>query len=137
MVVTETGVGESVHREGVSSLPVWNEKEWLIPLAVDEFFIDGDIDKAVRVAFNAKTQRYGTCNTMETLLVHQAIAGRVLPELATLYQAEGVELRGCDRTRTILAGISAAEEQDWDEEYLAREVAHCIGLDAICGVPSL
>ncbi len=79
----------------------------------------GDVEKAVKVAFNAKTQRYGTCNTMETLLVADAIADKVLPELNKLYQKEGVELRGCDKTRAILKDINAATEEDWDEEYLA------------------
>ncbi len=78
-----------------------------------------DLDKAIRVAFNAKTQRYGTCNTMETLLVAKGIAALVLPPLAELYREEGVELRGCEATRAILADINAATEADWDEEYLA------------------
>ena len=78
-----------------------------------------DPDKAVRVAFNAKTQRYGTCNTMETLLVARAIASQVLPTLAQQYLDEGVELRGCDATRALLPDINAATDADWDEEYLA------------------
>ena len=82
-----------------------------------------DLDKAIRVAFNAKTQRYGTCNTMETLLVAQGIAATVLPPLAAQYQAVGVELRGCERTRAILPAINAATEADWDEEYLAPILA--------------
>lgn len=84
-------------------------------------YIDGsaDIDKSVKVAFNAKTQRYGTCNTMETLLVDEAIAGRVLPLLADLYIKEGVELRGCEKTRKLIKDAVAATEADWDTEYLA------------------
>lgn len=82
-----------------------------------------DLDKAVRVAVNAKTQRYGTCNTMETLLVHRDIAARVLPLLAVDYLAAGVELRGCEATRKIVAGITSATEADWDEEYLAPILA--------------
>lgn len=78
-----------------------------------------DIDKAIRVAFNAKTQRYGTCNTMETLLVSQAVADKVLPELGRQYQEKGVELRGCEITQSLIPGIRAATEADWDEEYLA------------------
>ena len=78
-----------------------------------------DVEKAVKVAFNAKTQRYGTCNTMETLLVAASMADKVLPELNKLYQKEGVELRGCDKTRAILKDINAATDEDWDEEYLA------------------
>jgi len=82
-----------------------------------------DVDKAVRVAVNAKTQRYGTCNTMETLLVNRDIATRVLPRLAADYHAAGVELRGCEATRRIVAGITAATETDWEEEYLAPILA--------------
>ncbi|MGB5179081.1 MAG: glutamate-5-semialdehyde dehydrogenase, partial [Gammaproteobacteria bacterium] len=82
-----------------------------------------NLDKAVRVAVNAKTQRYGTCNTMETLLVSRDIAERVLPRLAAEYHAAGVELRGCEATRKILAGITAATEADWEEEYLAPILA--------------
>ncbi len=78
-----------------------------------------DEEKAIRVAFNAKTQRYGTCNTMETLLVNSQVAATVLPPLAKRYAQEGVELRGCEATRAILSGIEAASEADWDEEYLA------------------
>ena len=82
-----------------------------------------DLDKAVRVAYNAKTQRYGTCNTMETLLVAAGIADRVLPPLGKMYRDAGVELRGCERTRAILSGIETATEADWDEEYLAPILA--------------
>ena len=82
-----------------------------------------DIDKAIRVAVNAKTQRYGTCNTMETLLVAENIAEQVLPPLAAHYHEAGVELRGCEATRRILNGIAAATEADWDEEYLAPILA--------------
>jgi glutamate-5-semialdehyde dehydrogenase len=78
-----------------------------------------DLDKAVAVAFNAKTQRYGTCNTMETLLVAEGVAAKVLPRLGKMYQEKGVELRGCPRTRELLAGIKAATEEDWMTEYLA------------------
>jgi glutamate-5-semialdehyde dehydrogenase len=78
-----------------------------------------DLDKAMRVAFNAKTQRYGTCNTMETLLVAEGVAERVLPELGRMYQEKGVELRGCETTRRLLPFAKAAVEADWDEEYLA------------------
>ena len=78
-----------------------------------------DIDKALRIAFNAKTQRYGTCNTMETLLVAQGIAAQVLPQLGDMYFKKGVELRGCPQTRALLSGIKAANPEDWDTEYLA------------------
>jgi glutamate-5-semialdehyde dehydrogenase len=78
-----------------------------------------DLDKAVRIADNAKTQRLGTCNTMETLLVHAALAPAVLPLLARVYADKGIELRGCERTRALLPDIVAATEDDWRTEYLA------------------
>jgi len=78
-----------------------------------------DTDKAIRVAFNAKTHRYGVCNAMETLLVAEGIAESVLPELGGMYREKGVELRGCETTRRLLEGVSPASEEDWDTEYLA------------------
>ncbi|HKJ76841.1 MAG TPA: glutamate-5-semialdehyde dehydrogenase [Gammaproteobacteria bacterium] len=78
-----------------------------------------DCDKAIAVAFNAKTQRYGTCNTMETLLVAKDVAQAVLPELGRRFGEAGVELRGCEATRKVLPDAKAATEEDWDTEYLA------------------
>ena len=88
-------------------------------------YIDGeaDIEKAIAVAVNAKTQRYGTCNTMETLLVDAPIAPRVLPELGRIYSGHGVEMRGCPRTRELLAQARPATPEDWDTEYLAPILA--------------
>ncbi|MGE8500261.1 MAG: glutamate-5-semialdehyde dehydrogenase [Pseudomonas sp.] len=85
-------------------------------------FIDvaADLDKAIRIADNAKTQRYAPCNTMETLLVHAAIAERVLPPLAAIYWEKSVELRGCPRTRALLGDrVLEATEEDWRTEYTA------------------
>jgi glutamate-5-semialdehyde dehydrogenase len=84
---------------------------------------EADIDKALRIAFNAKTHRYGTCNTMETLLVAQGIAAQVLPALGDAYARAGVELRGCERTRALLPDITQAVELDWITEYLAPILA--------------
>ena len=80
---------------------------------------DADVDMAVNIAMNAKTSRYGTCNTIETLLVHQDIAATVLPRLQAAYAEKEVELRGCERTLAVLNGIVAATEEDWFTEYLA------------------
>ena len=89
-------------------------------------YIDGaaNMEKAIAIADNAKTQRYGTCNTMETLLVAESLAPDVLPQLGHIYRSKGVELRGCPRTRAILAaagvaGVIEANEADWRTEYLA------------------
>jgi glutamate-5-semialdehyde dehydrogenase len=84
---------------------------------------EADLDKAIAVAVNAKCQRLGTCNTMETLLVDVEIAGQLLPQLGTIYAGHGIELRGCERTRRILPGIKAATPEDWDTEYLAAILA--------------
>lgn len=78
-----------------------------------------DIDKAVKIAYNAKTQRYGTCNTMECLLVAESIAEPVLKKLAPLYEDAGVEIRGCDKSRKILPNIKQASDEDYHTEYLA------------------
>ncbi len=104
-------------------------------------YIDGaaDLDKAIQIADNAKTQRYGTCNTMETLLVADAVAARALAPLGRIYTDKGVELRGCERTRALLAaaGIRCGEatEEDWRTEYLAPILAVRIvrGLDEAIG----
>jgi glutamate-5-semialdehyde dehydrogenase len=95
-----------------------------------------DLDRAIRICDNAKTQRYSPCNTMETLLVDRGIAPRLLPPLCAIYAAKGVELRGCDATREILstAGLSCvpATETDWATEYLAPILSIRVvdGLDA-------
>lgn len=80
---------------------------------------DADFEKAIAVSINSKTQRYGTCNTMETLLIDAPVADKILPQLANLYREKGVELRGCAKTCQILADINAASEEDWSTEYLA------------------
>ena len=78
-----------------------------------------DLTKAIRIADNAKTSRYGTCNTMETLLVAESVAREVLPPLCKIYFDKGVELRGCAASRAIVAGMKEATEEDWHTEYLA------------------
>lgn len=82
-----------------------------------------DVDKAIKVAVNAKTQRYGTCNTMETLLVAEAVAAQLLPRLAEAFAPHKLELRACEKSRALLPGSIAATEQDWYEEYLAPVLA--------------
>ena len=82
-----------------------------------------NLDQAMRIADNAKTQRYGTCNTMETLLVHADIATSVLPPLADIYERKGVELRGCARSRAIVSSMKTATEDDWYAEYMAPILA--------------
>ncbi len=88
-------------------------------------YIDGraDPDKAFRIALNAKTQRYGTCNTLETLLVDADGAAQVLPDICSAYLECGVELRGCSRARVFVPKMKEATEEDWETEYLAPIVS--------------
>jgi glutamate-5-semialdehyde dehydrogenase len=88
-------------------------------------FVDAsaDAEQAVRIADNAKTQRYSTCNTLETLLVHADAAASVLPRLAAIYAEKGVEMRGDERARALCPQMQAATEDDWYAEYLAPIVA--------------
>ena len=116
VIVPRGGKGLIERISAEAKVPVIKHLHGVCHTYIDD---QADIDKAIKVAFNAKTQRYGTCNTMETLLVAKGIAGQVLPALAEKYRAAGVELRGCAATRSILADISAAGAADWDEEYLA------------------
>lgn len=108
------GLIERISQE--SRIPVIKHLDGICHTYIDD---QADLDKAITIAYNAKTQRYGTCNTMETLLVATGIAARVLPPLAAKYQTVGVELRGCPVTQSILPGIKSATEEDWDTEYLA------------------
>jgi glutamate-5-semialdehyde dehydrogenase len=80
---------------------------------------DADSQKAIQIAFNGKTRRYGVCNATETLLVHKDLAANVLEQLIDLYVEKGVELRGCEKTQQRSNKVIAATEEDWSEEYLA------------------
>lgn len=84
---------------------------------------EADMEKAHNIALNSKTHRYGVCNAMETLLVHEKVAEKVLPRLAAAYGDLNVELRGCALTKALLPDIKDAEESDWQAEYLAPILA--------------
>ena len=112
------GLIERVSRE--SLIPVIKHLDGVCHVYIDAA---ADAEKALAVALNAKTQRYGTCNTMETLLVHRDQAAAMLPRLERAYAEHGVELRGCAQTRAVLPGIHPATESDWTEEYLAPVLA--------------
>jgi glutamate-5-semialdehyde dehydrogenase len=109
---------ERISRE--AKVPVIKHLDGVCHVYVDAA---ADLDKAVRIADNAKTQRYAPCNTMETLLVHAGVAARVLPPLAAIYAAKGVELRGCERASAIVPAMRPATEDDWYTEYLAPILA--------------
>ncbi|HHK2838492.1 TPA: glutamate-5-semialdehyde dehydrogenase [Pseudomonas aeruginosa] len=113
-----------------AKVPVIKHLDGICHVYID---VAADLDKAIRVADNAKTQRYAPCNTMETLLVHAGIAERALPPLATIYREKGVELRGDAATRALLgADVLEATEEDWRTEYNAPILSIRIvdGLDA-------
>ena len=101
-------------------VPVLKHLDGVCHVYVDEF---ANVEQAVIIADNAKTQRYSPCNTMETLLVHAKIADRVLPPLAVIYTAKNVEMRGDERARALVPAMKAATEDDWYAEYLAPIIA--------------
>ncbi len=103
-----------------SRIPMIKHLDGVCHVYIDD---QADIEKAISIADNAKTQRLGTCNTMETLLVARGIADRVLPRLAKIYQDKGIELRGDESTRKLVPGIKGATEEDWYTEYLAPILA--------------
>jgi glutamate-5-semialdehyde dehydrogenase len=98
-----------------SVIPVIRHDEGICHTYIDEF---ANIEMGVSIAYNAKVQRPGVCNAMETLLVHEKIAAKILPILKEKYDKAGVKLRGCDRTCSLLPGIDKATEEDWTTEYL-------------------
>ncbi len=116
IVVPRGGKGliERVMQE--SRIPMIKHLDGVCHVYIDD---QADLDKAVRIADNAKTQRLGTCNTMETLLVARGIADKVLPTLAKIYRDKGVELRGDEAARKLVPDMKPATEQDWFTEYLA------------------
>jgi glutamate-5-semialdehyde dehydrogenase len=103
-----------------STIPVIKHLHGVCHVYIDD---KADLDKAIRIAVNAKTHRYGVCNAMETLLVAEHIAAKVLPELAKNYLDLGVELRGCLKTCSLIPKCSRASEEDWHAEYLAPILA--------------
>jgi len=105
-----------------ASVPVIKHLDGICHVYIDK---EADLTKAHNIALNAKTHRYGVCNAMETLLVHQDVAELVLPNLAKAYVDLHVELRGCERTQAILSDIDVtrATTEDWDTEYLAAILA--------------
>jgi glutamate-5-semialdehyde dehydrogenase len=116
VIVPRGGKGLIERISNEARIPVIKHLDGVCHVYIDDH---ADLDKALRVADNAKTQRYGTCNTMETLLVHEAIAEKVLPPLCKIYFDKGVELRGDIASRAIIPQMKGATEQDWGTEYLA------------------
>jgi glutamate-5-semialdehyde dehydrogenase len=99
-----------------ATIPVIKHLDGICHVYIDN---TADRDKAIAIAMNAKTHRYGVCNAMETLLIAETIAPKILPELAAQYRAKGVELRGCPKTCSLIPDCIRATETDWNTEYLA------------------
>ncbi|MEA1048349.1 glutamate-5-semialdehyde dehydrogenase [Lamprobacter modestohalophilus] len=108
------GLIERISRD--ARVPVIKHLDGICHVYIDD---KADADKAVAIAVNAKTQRYGTCNTMETLLVAEPVARPLLSRIGAALVAKGVEIRGCEKTREILADARPATDADWGTEYLA------------------
>lgn len=111
-----------------ATIPVIKHLDGICHVFIDD---EAEVNKAIAIAMNAKTQRYGVCNAMETLLVAEGIAGKVLPPLAGQLLAKGVELRGCPKTCSLVPSSARASQEDWTTEYLAPILAIKIvnGLD--------
>ena len=129
VIVPRGGKGLIERISNEARIPVIKHLDGICHVYIDD---DADIAKALRIADNAKTHRYGTCNTMETLLLAQSVAARVLPQLAQIYLDKGVELRGCDASRALVPAMKPATEEDWRTEYLAPILSVRVvdGLDA-------
>ncbi|RYE66138.1 MAG: glutamate-5-semialdehyde dehydrogenase, partial [Oxalobacteraceae bacterium] len=123
VIVPRGGKGLIARLMAEATVPMIKHLDGICHVYIDD---KADIDKALAIAFNAKCHRYGTCNTMETLLVARDIAPTVLPRLAELYATKSVELRADPEAFAILAGyphLVAATEEDWSTEYLAPILA--------------
>ena len=112
-----------------SRIPMIKHLDGICHVYIDD---KADLAKAIRIADNAKTQRLGTCNTMETLLIARGIADKVLPQLAAVYKSKGIELRGDDAARKLVPDMQPATEEDWRTEYLDAILSIRVvdGLDA-------
>ncbi len=108
------GLIERISKE--ATMPVIKHLDGICHVYIDD---QADPEKAINIAFNAKTHRYGVCNAMETLLIAESVASKVLLQLAPMYIDKGVELRGCAATMAIVPDIVEATEEDWQTEYLA------------------
>lgn len=120
VIVPRGGKGLIARVSAEAKVPVIKHLDGVCHVYIDE---SADLEMAQSIAINAKTQRYGTCNTMETLLVADAVAGDILPALAEAYAAAGVEIRGCEKARAFMPAALPASEDDWHAEYLAPILA--------------
>ena len=120
VIVPRGGKGLIERISADARVPVIKHLDGICHVYIDP---QADQDKAITIAINAKTHRYGTCNTMETLLVHKDSAEAVLPTLERTFKEKEVELRGCEKTCALLPSVTPATEEDWHTEYLAPILA--------------
>ena len=131
VIVPRGGKGLIERVSAESRIPVIKHLDGICHVYIDD---QADAAKAIAVAVNAKTHRYGVCNAMETLLVAEAIAADILPALAAEYAAKGVELRGCERTCALLPQAIPATAEDWSTEYLAPILAIRVVPDMVAAI---
>jgi len=115
VIIPRGGKGLIERVSNDSLIPVIKHLDGICHAYIDD---DADTGKAIKITFNSKSQRYGTCNTLETLLIAKSRGEEILPLLKTIFDKEGVELRGCQKTQTFIECKTATEE-DWNTEYLA------------------
>ena len=115
LIIPRGGKGLIETVVSLARMPVIKHYDGICHLFVDQA---AKLDMAVKLTVDAKTQKCGVCNALETLLVHEAVAAEFLPMVATALRAKNVELRGCEKTRAILSDCIPATEEDWDTEYL-------------------
>lgn len=120
VIVPRGGKGLIERVSAEAKVPVIKHLDGICHVYVDD---EADTQKALDIAFNSKCHRYGVCNAMETLLVHEKVAATFLPAIKKRYDEKQVELRGCVNTQKVLAGIAAATNEDWSTEYLAPVLA--------------
>lgn len=129
VIVPRGGKGLIERISADAKVPVIKHLDGNCHLYIDE---TAELDKSIAVAVNAKTSRYGTCCTLESMLVAEAVAAEFLPKVSREYLSHGVEMRGCERTRELVPEAVAASEEDWGTEYLAPIISIKVvsGLDA-------
>ena len=115
LIIPRGGKGLIETVVSLARMPVIKHYDGICHLFVDQA---AKLDMAVKLTVDAKTQKCGVCNALETLLVHEAVAAEFLPMVATALRAKNVELRGCEKTRAILSDCIPATDEDWDTEYL-------------------
>ena len=116
VIVPRGGKGLIERVSAEARMPVIKHLDGICHVYIDD---EADIEKAISIAYNAKTQRYGTCNTMECLLIARSQAKNVLEKLGPMYQNAEVEIRGCEESKKILGNIKIATDEDYATEYLA------------------